>query len=182
MNRRLFIGQAVAALALQSTPFALTAKPLFLWPINSASASHQRSDQVAKIVRSGLIGTVEQISIVQTYSPAQTTVATIKGLAQRTFERAWELTNKGVTANQLVFADSSSAAFGSYTGSFVECGVAVTWQVLARIGGEPRPATGQLQVYGSAGVLQLSDQQPGYQILDLDGHLRHSVSNQSSIL
>lgn len=182
MERRLFLGQAVAGLSLQLLPFALTSHSASGKSISLPSEADRKVQALASTIQQGAIGSLEQLTITHVYSPEQTSMATLGALVQQDLALVSQLTGLHIPVdNQILFADSSSAAFGSYSANFAVNDVAVTWQGLARIGTNSNAPTGTLCLSGSAGVLRMSTSAMDCQLLNFQGRPL-PVGNTQSIL
>ncbi len=182
MDRRLFIGQTAAGIALQLLPLSFPIHAASGKSANRLSESDQLVQRLVDTIQQGAIGQLEQLHLMHVYSPEQTASEALLTLVKRDFALATRLTGLPLVAEaQALFTDSPSATYGSYSASFDVNHVTITWQGMARIGGEPCAATGNLRLFGKAGVLQLSTTATECQLLDLHGR-SIPMNNTQSIL
>lgn len=172
MNRRLFIGQTAAGIALQYLPFSGGAIAKSNQPIAARGEPDRLLGQFATALQQGAIGKPEQIAITHCYSPEQTPLSALMALAEQDMGRLGQLLGFSIpVATQTLLADSPSAAFGSYTASLPVRSMTLTWQVMARLGDVPTDPTGTIRIYGSAGFLQLETHTGAGYMLDLQGRI-----------
>lgn len=171
MNRRLFLNQTVAGLALCSVPFTLLPNSSFGGEAPLIIANRMALD-VASAIQTGIIGNPEQLSITHVYSPERTSTSALMAVVRRDFAWAESLTGSSLPVDpRLFFSDSPSAPFGSYSVRFTAADLIVVWQGLARVGGLANAPTASLRLSGSAGTLQVSTDRRSYRFLNLQGRV-----------
>ncbi len=177
MNRRMFASQLSAGLALQlmwaspTAGFSLSVPP----PDQSLT---DPTDRAADWVRDGLLGTPQRLTLTHIYSPALTSLPALLTIARPDFDRAGRLIGSALSVDaQRLLADSPSAAFGSYSARFDSAGTTVVWQGLARIGLQASVPTTTLRLFGSEGLLQLTADGLGYQLIDWQGRIVRAANH-----
>lgn len=168
MNRRLFVGQVAAGLALLSAPLPLMAHSL---PQANPSLPVAPVKSAAEWIQNGRLGTPQYLTISHVYSPDHTSVQTLMALVQRDIELAHQLLSANSGINSQALFRRSSSEFGTYAAQFDLDGIPVTWQGLARVGGEAREPVAQIRLYGSNGMLQSARGQNDYQLVDFQGRV-----------
>ena len=170
MNRRAFVGRLTTGLILPVLPASLLV----------GSSSFIQADRqpvsilnkAAELIRDGLLGTPQHLVISRIYSPEQTMLSALRTIAQQDIDRAGRLIGVDLAIDaQLIFTDSPSATFGSYSARFHRSGMAVTWQGLARVGRPVGRPTGTLRILGSEGVLQITTDERSYRLVNFRGRV-----------
>lgn len=138
--------------------------------------------QAARDVRRGLIGAVQQITITHTYDPAYTTRAQLHQMAQQDIDLSGFVAQQAISAEKDILPGSLlSENLGSSSTQFRFGEVDVSWQGLARYGGQAREATRTIRLFGSKGVLQTAADGLSYQIVSYTGRkLRKRTSDPLS--
>ena len=171
MNRRLFAGQLAAGLAVQLISAPLIAESLPISSVNQRSTSILL-DKATELVRNGLIGTPQRLCISHSYSPERTPLHALVTMAQQDIDRAGHLIGLDLKIDvQTLFADSSSATFGSYSARFDRAALTVIWQSLARVGSQANAPVRILRLSGSKGILQTAADGLNYEFVDLRGRI-----------
>ena len=181
MNRRSFVGQLSAGLALQAVPASLMASPISFVSPNRQSVSW--TDKAAEIIRGGSLGTPQRLTISHVYSPELISLPTLRAMARKDFDMVGRLFGTDLVIDQnTLFVESPSSLFGSYSTCFSQAGMSLTWQGLARTGSGAAEPTSTLRIMGSQGVLKIALEEGSYQLINLRGQLVRVDHGAGSLL
>lgn len=138
--------------------------------------------QAARDVRRGLIGSVQQITITHTYDPAATSRAQLHLMAQQDIDLSGFVAQLALFAEKDILPGSLPSEYQGSSSAQFKCGeVDISWQGLARYGGQSREATRTIRLFGTKGVLQTAADGLSYQIVSYAGRkLRKRTSDPLS--
>ncbi|MBO0951053.1 hypothetical protein [Fibrella forsythiae] len=165
MNRRLFVGHILAGASLLGVPSALRAQPV---PASSDALSTVNSlKRATDWIRTGALGSLQHITLSHVYTPGYTSLARLQTLLDADLASLSQLLGMELPLTGQGLLERSSTGFGSYWAQLEQQGVTVSWQGLARIGGEATEPTTQLRLWGTKGLVQSHPDGAGYQLIDL---------------
>ncbi len=174
MNRRLFVGQCAAGLALQLAPSLLIASPL------SPARTDQQSNtnfvhKAASLIQQGSLGTTQRLTITHIYSSTHTSLATLLAKAPHDFSLVNQLVNADLTIDYKHLSIlTPSADWGSHSARLDVLNLSIIWQALARVGMPTSALTSTLHVMGSEGIMHLNLSKLSYKLVDFRGRIVHS--------
>lgn len=171
MNRRKFVGQITAGLALQSISASLLAGSGILIPPNGSSLTWL--DPAARLIQGGTLGIPQRLTISHIYSPRLTSITDLLDMATRDFGVAGNLLGMELVINPENLLKDASSRFGSYSTCFYRENMAITWLGLARIGRSVSKPNCTLRVQGSLGVLRIDFYKGVQQLVNLRGQRVH---------
>ncbi|MFD2569031.1 hypothetical protein ACFSUS_00195 [Spirosoma soli] len=178
MNRRLFVGRCTAGLALGIVPISLTLGA------SSSSANQEETpplNEAAILIQKGALGTSQRLTFTHIYSPERTSLATLLARGPQDLALISKLTNVDLAIDPALFlANTCSASHGSPSVRLDTADLTITWQALARVGGQASaPTVSTLRIMGSQGILLLDTNDLGYRLIDFRGRVIQAESQST---
>lgn len=143
-------------------------------------APHEQELTLA--LQQGLIGKIERIVLTHSYCPKTVSPHQLYQFVQQDMDWAKRLTGIEIPVDETVlFGDTRTAQFGSYSASFSASEATVIWQGLAQLTNRPQTDTllSSLVLMGTIGTLHISNHKRSYRFIDLNGRTLRADPEQA---
>lgn len=182
MNRRLFINQGGLGLALHLLPFTIPAGIASSKQIAFAPVLAPHEQELKLALQQGFIGKLERIVLTHHYCPKTVSPTQLQESVFQDMDWVQRLTGIEIFADETVlFADTRTAAFGSYSACFSAGKAIVIWQGLAQLNNRQQTdiPSSSLVLMGTTGTLHVSNHKHSYRFIDLDGRTLRADPEQA---